>query len=1034
MGQFQLKPSFAGGELTPALYGRTDLQKYDVGAAVLENAIVQRYGGVTRRPGFRHVAQTAGNRKARLIPFSYNTEQNYVIELTDKKARVFANGEPLYIDGTLVEVATPYTEAELPQIKYAQSADMLFLAHPNHHPASLTRTLTGWEYEVLNIENGPFDDPNITDTKMRLVPAIYTNIGIVKAPFFTDDNGGGYIPAYESSNTDITATGYYIGGQEDYGPQSVYIPIGDTPFSAGTTDVWLRADVVNSNDWPSGNDYNGAFSFSAYFDDDTTHPIGLNANRVDYKDGDGVYRTTNTTNVSVDSDAYGYSGAINTENYVGPPFYAHKVTVGGVERWERTWVDYDDPDLDEPSEWGTLMNTYYSQHIRPIGQNTYSSPEFVKVVVHISTSGVWVYHNDSLVYSQEYPQGTAITGFKTNLGYDNVSNIIIATFDCSDLSLVGGSGEVTGGGFPRGMVGVLESSDAGNPAFAGDMLGQLVRLGHTVPAQYQKGVPGTGEDLSVRCVPGASVYVESFGFWEGYFEVFRKDDLEQWTSLKKQSGNRSQNYNMSFQNDESEIKKYKVDSGDFDISVHGDEDPDQRGYITIQSFSNDYDGIVRIKSIIDSSHALVEVIKEVASGEWTLDWSLQAWSPRNGYPQAASFFENRLVFGGSPKHPQTYWASKTGDYLNFGMSYPQKDDDAITGTLASGKMNDIKAIVSFGEMVMLTSGGEYRVSGSNGQNFTPTTQQARAQEYRGITDVPPIIIGGRIIYVQRGGRIIRDLAYSYDVDKYTGDEVNILASHLFDGFEIVGMTYQQAPESVLWCVRSDGVMLGMTYIKEQDVYAWHRHTTQGEFIDVCSIPGEVEDELWAVVKRDGSYYVEQMTRQEQGVYVDAAGVYEGSLYNWIEVPWLKGKTVNVVGDGFGLSSMRVTRNDGWLDVGSNFNRIVAGLGYDTTVTTLPIEMNGQDGAWGSRKKRIQRICVMFKDTLGGRFGFDGKALDTIKWRSTEAYNEAVSAYTGKKHVALPQANYEDTLMLTIKQEDPFPMTVLSIIPEVLQGG
>jgi hypothetical protein len=128
MQTFQLKPSFAGGELTPALYGRTDLQKYDVGAAVLENAIVQRYGGVTRRPGFRHVAQTAENSKARLIPFSYNAEQNYVLEFTDQKVRVFANGEPLYIDNTLVEVTTPYTEAELPQIKYTQSADMLFLA------------------------------------------------------------------------------------------------------------------------------------------------------------------------------------------------------------------------------------------------------------------------------------------------------------------------------------------------------------------------------------------------------------------------------------------------------------------------------------------------------------------------------------------------------------------------------------------------------------------------------------------------------------------------------------------------------------------------------------------------------------------------------------------------------------------------------------------------------------------------------------------------------------------------------------------
>ena len=79
---YPLKPSFAGGELTPALYGRTDLQKYDVGASTLKNMIVLRYGGATRRPGFRHVAKTQGGRKARLIPFQYSTEQSYVLEFT----------------------------------------------------------------------------------------------------------------------------------------------------------------------------------------------------------------------------------------------------------------------------------------------------------------------------------------------------------------------------------------------------------------------------------------------------------------------------------------------------------------------------------------------------------------------------------------------------------------------------------------------------------------------------------------------------------------------------------------------------------------------------------------------------------------------------------------------------------------------------------------------------------------------------------------------------------------------------------------
>ena len=1023
MGQFQLKPSFAGGELTPALYGRTDLQKYDVGAATLENAIVLRYGGVTRRPGFKHIAQTKANKKARLIPFSYNAEQNYVIELTDKKARVYHDGALVKINNTVVEITTPYTEAELPQIKYAQSADMLFLVHPNHHPASITRMPTQWKYEVLDIDNGPFDDANTTDTKMRLIPLMWTNTGEeVKAPFFCDEA----FASFASTHTQATATGHYITTDPDAGFSGVTVtPVSDTIFGTGPlTDIWLRCDILETS---IGNEDGSTedLYFSVYFDNDTTKDIGVYKGAVFYKDGNGTWVDDFGTYWDSDNNRYN-----SNENYIGSQAY------DGT-------IDYDDPNHDEPAEWGNPIYTYCSAYLTPsqftartgeYADMTYHNKEYVKMVVHISTTGVWVYHNDHLVYSQEAPQGNAITHIITS-PYDSwVSNIIIANFDCSDMTLVGGGGEgdIDVSGFYRGTTAILESSDSTNPVFADDMVGQLVRLGHTVPAYYRKGVPGT-DDLTVRCVPGASVYVESFGFWEGHFEVFKKDDLEEWVSLKKQSGNRSQNYNMTFQNDDDVLRYYKVDSDDFDNSVKGDEDPDQRGYVTIQSFSNDYDGIVRIKEIIDSRHALVEITKEVASSKWTLDWSLQAWSPRNGYPQAVGFFEDRMVYAGSPKHPQTYWTSKTGSYLDFGTSYPGKDNDAITGTLATGQMNGIKAIVSFDEMVMLTTGGEYRVSGG-GSNFTPTTQQAKAQEYRGITDVPPVIIGGRILYVQRGGSIIRDLAYSYDVDKYTGGEISILASHLFDGHEIVSMTYQQAPESVLWCVRSDGVMVAMTYIHEQDVYAWHRHTTQGKFIDVCSIPGETEDELWAVVKRGDNYYVERMTKQEDNVYVDSAAIYDGTATSTVTgLSWLASESVQVVGDGNKLTDEEISAG-GQLDVDNEFTHIVTGLAYDTNVVTLPVEINGQDGSWGSRKKRVQRMCVMFKDTLGGRFGFDGKALDEIKWRSTEAYNEAVSAYTGKKHITLPQANYEDTIMLQIKQPDPFPMTILSIIPEILPGG
>ena len=755
MGQFLLKPSFAGGELTPALYGRTDLQKYDVGAALLQNAVVLRYGGVTRRAGFQYIAGTKGNNKARLIPFSYNAEQNYVLEFTAGKVRIFTSAGIVQSGGNPVEVTTPYTAAELSTIKYTQSADMMFLVQPNHPPATLTRySATNWQYAVLPIKNGAFEDTNTTGTTI-------------------------------------------------------------TPSARTGDDITLTA--------------------SASF-------------------------------------------------------------------------------------------------------------------------------------------------------------------------------------------------------FTSSMVGQLIRLGHNVASQYVKGKPNENT-MQVTCVPGASVFVESFGFWDGSFVVSVQEDDGSWTKLKEQSGNRSQNYNMTFSNDDDVIRTYKVTSTDFNTETREGEDENQRGYVTIQSFSKYYDGIVKVTAVDSGTSAKAEVVKELGATSATGDFSLTAWSDTKGYPQAVGFFEDRLVFAGSPSKPQTYWASKTGDYNNFGVSSPQQDDDAITGTLSSGQIDGIKAIVSFGEMIMLTGGGEYRVSGGSGDNFTPTSQQARAQEYRGVNDLTPVVIGGRIIYVQRHGSVIRDLAYSYEVDKYTGDEISLLASHLFDGYTIVGITYQQTPDSVVWCVRSDGALLGMTYIKEQDVYAWHRHTTNGKFIDVCSIPGASEDELWAVVQRGSTYSVEKMTMREDNVFVDAAYIYNSNTAtNTLSgLTWLAGKTVSVLADGNKMPPLTVS-NSGVLTLDRAFKRIVVGLGYDTIIRTLPVEFAGSDGTWGSRKKRIQKMMMFFSETIGGLYGLDENHLDEIKWRTTEAYGTAVKTYSGKRSVTLPQANYEDTLMLTIKQSDPFPMTILSIIPEVLPGG
>ena len=762
---YMLKPSFAAGELSPAMYGRTDIAKYDVGAAKLENFIVLRYGGVQNRAGTKYLATTAGNKKAVLLPFRYNVEQNFIIEITAGKIRFYTQGALVTKDGAPYEITNNYSEDELDTIKYTQSADVMFLVQPNHPPATLTRYANdNWTFERMDITGGPFADSELT----------------------------------AESTTTITA-------------------------SATTGEVTLTA-----------------------------------------------------------------------------------------------------------------------------------------------------------------------------------------------------------------------SADI----FTADMVDDLIALTHFVDSDYKKGTPSAnGTNLIVSVLPHSTVYVESFGFWDGNFTLEKYDRLTgQWVKIRSQSGNRSQNYNLTEENDSDEITQYRVTSTEFNTDVWSGENEQQRGYITIQAFGNDYTGHVLITGYTSATQVTGTVKKQLASTEATKDYQFASWSQKNGFPTCAGFFEDRLVFAGSKAEPQTFWASKTGDYYNFGTSIPALDNDAITATLNGGQMNGIKAIIAFGEMILLTAGGEYKVTG-NGKPITGENVLSQAQEYRGISDVLPVTVGSRIVYLQQQGNLIRDLAYSYDVDKYTGDDLNLLAAHLFERHKITSMTYQQTPNSIVWCTREDGVLLGLTYLKEQDVYAWHQHSTaHGKFINVCAISGPQEDELYCVVEREGNYYVERMvareasTEPEDQYFVDSGITVSGNTKtNEVTgLDHLEGLEVAILADGNVQPLQTVT--DGKITLKRAYSKIHVGLPIHAEMQTLPLEFNAEDGTVMSRKKRVSALMAMFKDSRGGLYGIGDGPKNEFKWRSTEKWGEPIALFTGKKKMPVPQANWNETVMVTISQEDPLPLTILSLVPQIEAGG
>jgi len=173
----------------------------------------------------------------------------------------------------------------------------------------------------------------------------------------------------------------------------------------------------------------------------------------------------------------------------------------------------------------------------------------------------------------------------------------------------------------------------------------------------------------------------------------------------------------------------------------------------------------------------------------------------DNYPATGTFFQGRFVLAQTNFAPQTMWFSTSANFENFNVSSPAKDDDSITATLAARQVNEIRAMLPLEDLIVLTSGGEWRVNGPGDGIITPSNIQFRPQGYRGVADVSPLVVGNTVLFVQAGGSVVRDLGYSFEVDGYTGNDLTVFAPHLFRNRSVVDWAFAQTPYSLVWAVQ-----------------------------------------------------------------------------------------------------------------------------------------------------------------------------------------------------------------------------------------
>jgi hypothetical protein len=463
------------------------------------------------------------------------------------------------------------------------------------------------------------------------------------------------------------------------------------------------------------------------------------------------------------------------------------------------------------------------------------------------------------------------------------------------------------------------------------------------------------------------------------------------------------------------------------------------------------DGYGKITARTSTTVVTIEILKDMGSSSSSTDWSLGAFSDTTGHPSCVTFFEQRLVFAATLSQPQTLFFSKSGDYENLDENRGGTiaDDDAIIYTIASNQVNAIRFMTSTRTLILGTAGGEFTVSGGGTDvAITPTNILIKKQSNNGSANIDAIAAGNSTLFLQRAKRKVRELAYNFDVDGYLAPDMTILAEHITET-GITQMAYQQEPNQIIWMVRTDGQLIGLTYQREQQVTAWHRHIFGGSFNSgntVCEsvavIPtDDTEYQTWVIIKRTinglTKRYVEYINNFDFAEaddtsfnFLDSQLAYDGSATLTISgLDHLEGETVSILANG--ATHPNKTVSSGSITLNRSSTKVKVGLPYTSLLQTMRLDAGSQNGTSQSKTKRIYEITVRLYESLGIEVGPDLNNMERIPFRSSaDPMDSSVGVFTGDKEVEF-RGNYETDGFIFVRQDQPLPLTVLSLYPKLI---
>lgn len=541
----------------------------------------------------------------------------------------------------------------------------------------------------------------------------------------------------------------------------------------------------------------------------------------------------------------------------------------------------------------------------------------------------------------------------------------------------------------------------------------------------------SGSTSGLRVVGTWDFY--TYGTWSGTVHLERQNTLGGWDIVRTWKGNKDRNVITSGTEEQESTLRIRAVGCDGEAASGADVPR-----FLLEAADAEIVGLVRVTDVTSPTVATADVITSLHAATATLAWTEGAFSAHRGFPRAIAMHQQRLVFAGTKDYPVGIWGSVANDLENFRRT--TLEDGSFFFQLAAEEANAIQWMVSFSRLLIGTNGELWSADGGGEGAPLNSTSVRFVQGGRfGSAYLPATLVHEVPVFVERTGRKVRRVTYSQEEEKFIGSNLTVLSEHVTEG-GIVQMAFSQQPNAILWGVTGAGILIGMTFENEQNVYGWHRHVTDGTIESVAVVYGASADEVWVTVLRtingaevrtverlDPTASAMDFSDPTTLVYSDCAITIDPAGSATISVPHLAGATVNILADGAELPQAVVSEAGELTLDADDYSTVIVGLPFTARLQPWRQEFQMEKGTAQGNRVKVANSVLMLLNSMGGEVADSPTGRrQAIKYReASDPMDTRLPLFTGERQVKMA-SDHRESVDTTIFSGEPFPFNVTAI--------